>query len=61
MKYLLFFAPILDISGMVLDYLAAKDISVDVRIYFGRCDGLVSEHALNGAQIGSTFQQMSGK
>ncbi len=30
-------------------------------VYFGRRDAFVSEHLLNGPQIGATFQQVRGK
>ena len=48
MKTRLFFSPILDISGMMLDNLAAKHVSVEMGINFGRRNRFVSEHALDG-------------
>ena len=32
----------------MLDNLATKHVAVDMGINFGRCDGLMSEHALDG-------------
>ena len=51
MKTRLFFSPILDISGMMLDNLAAKHVSVDMGINFGRRNRFVAEHALDGRKL----------
>ncbi len=56
MKLALFFFPVLDISWMMFNDLTAKHITVDVRVDFGCSNRLMSEHTLNGSQIGSTFQ-----
>ena len=61
MKPRLFFSPILDISGMMLDNLAAKHVSVDMGINFGCCDGFVSQHTLYGTQVRASFQQVGSE
>ena len=46
---------------MVLQDFASEVRLVDVHIYFGRADILVSEHGLDGSQVGASFQELRGK
>ena len=39
---------VLDVPWMVFNDLTPQHIPVDMGINFGRCDGLMSEHALDG-------------
>ena len=52
---------VLDASGVVLYDFAAQLVAVDMRIDFGGGDGLVPQHALDGAQVGPSFQQVGGE
>ena len=51
-----FFFPVLDISRVMLNNLTTKHVAVNVCIDFRCRNRFMSEHALNGSQIGSTFQ-----
>ena len=50
-----------DVPGMVFEDGFAQHAAVDVRIDFGRPDGLVAEHQLDGAEVGPTLEQMGGE
>lgn len=45
----------------MLYYFTPQHVPVDVGIYFGGGNGFVSEHTLDGTEIGPSFQQMSGE
>jgi hypothetical protein len=49
------------IPRVVLNYLAAEEISVEVGVDFCGGDFFVSQHCLDGAEVGSTFQQVGGE
>lgn len=53
--------PVFNIAGMMLDNFTSEHVPVDMRINFRGGDGFMSQHALNGPQIGAAFQQMGGK
>ena len=46
---------------MMLQYFLSQCGSVNVCVYFCRTYRLVSQHSLDGAQIGTTFKQSGGK
>lgn len=50
-----------DVAGVVLDDLLAQHLPVDVGVDLGGGDGFVSQHALDGSQIGSALEQMCGE
>ena len=52
---------ILLISRKVLQNLIPKKAAINVGIDFGCTDAFVSQHGLNGAQVGSALQQVGGK
>ena len=47
--------------GMMFQDLFTQELPVDVRVYLRCRDLLMPQHLLNGAEIVSTFQQMSRK
>ena len=49
------------IARMVLYDFTSQHVPVDVCINFRSGDGLVSQHTLDGPQIGSAFQQVGGE
>ena len=49
------------ISRKMLQNLIPKKAAINVGIDFGCTDAFVSQHGLNGAQIGSALQQVGGK
>ena len=46
---------------MVLDDFLTQARTVNVGIDFGSGNAFMSEHGLDGAKVGSTFQQVGGK
>ena len=52
---------ILLISRKVLQNLISKKAAINVGIDFGCTDTFVSQHSLDGAQVGSALQQVGGK
>ena len=55
------FFRILDIPRMMQYDFAAQHLAVDVGIYLGCGDGFVTQHLLDGTQVGSAFQQVGGE
>lgn len=53
--------PVFDIARMMLDDFASQHIAVDVCVDFGCSNRFVSQHALDGTQVGSAFQQVGCK
>lgn len=49
------------ISRMMRQYLAAQHRAVDMQVYLGRGYALMTEHLLDGAQVGSPLEQMGRK
>ena len=49
------------IGGMIAENSLTKVIYIDVGVYLGRCDGLVSQHLLNQSQVGTVLQQVGSK
>ena len=49
------------VPRMMLNDFASQTISVNMCVNFGGTDTFVSQHALDDTQIGTSFQQMSGK
>ena len=45
----------------MLDDFTTQSASVDMGINLGRTDTFMSQHALNGAEIGASFQQVGGE
>lgn len=45
----------------MLQYLLPEELAVDMCIYFGGGDLLMSKHLLDREQVGATFQQMGGE
>ena len=54
-------SPLPIITRMVFQNLFAEELPVDMRIDFGGSNFLMSQHLLDGAQVGSAFQQVCGK
>ena len=52
---------IFDVTRMVLYDFAAEHLAVYVGIDFRRGNALVAQHALDGSQVGTSFQQVGGK
>lgn len=52
---------IFDVARVMLEYLAAEHTAIDVGIDFGGADALMSEHTLNGAEVGATLEKVGGK
>lgn len=50
-----------DVSRMVLKYLLAQRVAVDVGVNLGRADALVPQHGLYCAQVGAAFEQRRGE
>ena len=50
-----------EVTGVMLKDCFAKHAAVDVRVDFRSAYGFVSQHHLDGTQVGSTFQQMGGE
>ena len=53
--------PVFDVARMVLDDFLTQARTVNVGIDFGSGNAFMSEHGLDGAKVGSTFQQVGGK
>lgn len=49
------------IAGMMLKDFLSEGVRVDVRVNLGSTDIFVTEHRLNGAQVGSAFQKGRSK
>ena len=45
------------IAGMMLKDFLSEGVRIDVRVNLGSTDIFVTEHRLNGAQVGSAFQK----
>ena len=50
--------PVFNIAGMMLDNFTSESVPVDMCIDFSGGDGFMSQHALDGPQIGAAFQQI---
>ena len=61
MKSAFLFLSTFNIARVMLYYFTPQHVPVDVGIYFGGGNGFVSEHTLDGTEIGPSFQQMSGE
>ena len=61
MKSTPLFLPVFNISGVVFYDFASQHVTVDVSVYFCSTYRLMTEHTLDGSQVGSSFQQMGGK
>ena len=46
---------------MVLDEGGAEEFAVDVGVDFGGGDGFVAKHFLDGAEVGTAFDEMGGE
>ena len=46
---------------MMFDDFTTQSASVDMGINLGRTDTFMSQHALNGTEIGASFQQVGGE
>lgn len=57
----MFSALLMTIARVVHQYLFAQSGAVDVQVYLGGGNGFVTEHLLNGTQVGSAFKQVCGK
>ena len=40
---------------------AAEEVSIEVGVYLGGGDGGMTEHFLNGAEVGAAFDEVCGK
>lgn len=49
------------VTGMMFYDFTAQSVAVDMRVNFCCSDGLVAEHTLYGAEVGSSFDQVGGK
>jgi hypothetical protein len=49
------------VARVVHQYLFTQSGAVDVQVYLGGGNGFVTEHLLNGTQVGPAFKQMCGK
>ena len=58
--FLLFSCFLFDISWMMLQNFLSKGSCIDVGIDFCCTDAFVSQHGLDGTQIGSAFEQRGG-
>lgn len=47
--------------GMMFEEFGAEARAVEVNVYLGCGYRFMTEHFLDGAQVGSPFEQMSGK
>ena len=56
-----FFFSVFYVTWMVLYNLATEHLTVDVGVNFRGGNAFMAQHALDGAQVGAAFQQMSGK
>ena len=54
-------SPIFGVSRVMQEYLLAQSCGVDVRIDFSGANTFMSQHHLNGAKVGPTFQQFGGE
>lgn len=45
-----------DVSGVVFQYFFTQFVRTDVRVYFGGSQTLVTEHSLDGSQVGTSFE-----
>ena len=61
MKSAFLFLSIFNIARVMLYYFTPQHVPVDVGIYFGCGDFLVSQHFLDSEQVGAAFQQMGGE
>lgn len=59
MNFLLF--AVLYIAWMVFYNLTAEHMAVDVSIDFRSSNAFMPQHALDGPQVGTSFQQVSSK
>ena len=51
----------LDVPGVMLNDFTAQHIAVDMRVNFRSCNGLMPQHTLDCAQVGTTFKQVRGE
>lgn len=51
----------LNVPGMVLNDFTAQHLAVDMRINFRGCNGLMTQHTLDGTEVGATFEQVRGE
>ena len=47
---------VLNVSWMMLNDLTSQHIPVNMGVDFSGCDRLVSQHTLNGTEVGTSFQ-----
>lgn len=52
---------VLDVPWMVLNDLTSQHIPVDMGVDFSGRNRLVSQHTLDGAEVGTSFQQVGGE
>ena len=52
---------VLDVAGMVLQDFLAQMAAVQMHVDFGGADVFVAEHGLDGAEVGTPFEQMGGE
>lgn len=55
------FLAVFDVAWMVLYDFTAEHLAVYMGIDFRRGNALVAQHALDGSQVGTSFQQVGGK
>ena len=46
----------LDVPGVMLNDFTAQHIAVDMRVNFRSCNGLMTQHTLDCAQVGTTLK-----
>ena len=49
------------VSWVMFDDFTPQTMGVHVGVYFGGSDAFMSQHALDGTQVGSAFQQVGGE
>lgn len=55
------FLAVFDVAWMVLYDFTAEHLAVYMGIDFRRGNALVAQHALDGSQVGASFQQVGSK
>ena len=55
------FSPGCPVSRVMLNDFAPQSVSVHVGVNFGCSDAFMAQHALDGTQVGSAFQQVGGE
>jgi len=49
------------VTWMVFNDFTTQSVAVDVCVNFSRSDAFMPQHALNGSEVGTPFQQMRGE